>query len=132
MPIFKFRRRSDGTLFPLSYIMNDAVSLVSQDSITAPALVLLLVEEDDKSLGGDGANDGRFVPRDSPIPDATRDPVRDELNKPPNDKVAGVLSERHMKGGNYFYTDGHAKWSLPRGIQNRAYYQLPWSPDAKP
>jgi prepilin-type N-terminal cleavage/methylation domain-containing protein/prepilin-type processing-associated H-X9-DG protein len=125
------RRRSDGSFFPLSYIMNDAVSLYSQDAIKSPAFVILLVEEDDKSLGGDGANDGRFVPRGDAIPDDAWDP-KSELTGGPNDKVAGTLSERHMWGGNYFYVDGHAKWHGPRGIQNRAYHQLPWSPTASP
>jgi prepilin-type N-terminal cleavage/methylation domain-containing protein/prepilin-type processing-associated H-X9-DG protein len=125
------RRRSDGTLFPLSYIMSDAVSLYSQDAIKSPAMVLLLVEEDDRSLGGNGANDGRFVPRGDAIPDDKWDP-KNEVSGGPNDKVAGTLSERHMKGGNYFYADGHAKWHEPRGVQNRADYQLPWSPTASP
>jgi prepilin-type N-terminal cleavage/methylation domain-containing protein len=126
------RRRSDGTPFPLSYVMNDEVGCRSQDSIKAPALVILLLEEDDKSLGFEGANDGRFVPRDKGIPDSTWDPIGDEWGKSPNDKVAGTFVERHLMGGNYFYTDGHAQWHGPRGIQNRAGSDLPWSPDASP
>jgi prepilin-type N-terminal cleavage/methylation domain-containing protein/prepilin-type processing-associated H-X9-DG protein len=110
------RRRSDGTLFPLSYMMSDAVSCYSQDAVKSPSLVILLLEEDDKSYNGNGANDGRFVPGGS---NAT-------------DKVAGSLSERHMRGGNYFYVDGHAGYHRPEGIQDRTADQLPWGPRANP
>lgn len=130
------RRRSDGTLFPLSYIMNDELSMnrdrpggCSQDEVRSPALVILLLEEDDLSYDGNGANDGRFCPRGDAVPDDTWDP-NSERTGGPTDKVAGTLSKRHRSGGNYFYVDGHAKWHEPRGIQNRADYQLPWSPDA--
>jgi len=106
------RRRSDGTRFPLSYVMNDEVSLYSQDAVRSPALVILLLEEDDKSFHGDGANDGRFVPSGE---DAT-------------DKVAGYLSERHRKGGHFFYADGHAQWHEAQWIQEREGHEIPWSP----
>jgi prepilin-type N-terminal cleavage/methylation domain-containing protein/prepilin-type processing-associated H-X9-DG protein len=101
---------------PLTYVMNDAIANRPQDEIRAPALVIMLLEEDDRSYGGKGANDGRFCPGGTSA----------------LDKVAGFLGPRHRLGGNYVYTDGHAAWHGPTGVQDRSGSQLPWSPYATP
>ena len=61
---------------------------VSEADIVDPSGTIMLLEESNKSVGGQGLNDGCFYPANN------------------NDFIA----ERHNKGGMFVMADTHAKW----------------------
>lgn len=74
--------------FNLSYSMNTCIHRQVEGSLNFSSRTILLLEESEKSVDGNGLNDGCFVPHyNNDLP-----PVR------------------HSKGGNYLLADTSAKW----------------------
>lgn len=88
----------------LSYAMNQYLPFCDESSITDPAQLILLVDEDET------LNDGWFAP-----------------GCPYNEPYKDVPTTIHNTGGNYLFCDGHVKWAKPgsalvTGCQNPGPY----------
>ncbi|MBV6457882.1 MAG: hypothetical protein HONBIEJF_01002 [Fimbriimonadaceae bacterium] len=82
--------------FNLSFSMNTCIHRIKESAINFSSRTILLLEESETSVDGNGLNDGCFVPHY-------------------NNDLSPI---RHSGGGNYVLADTSAKWLSARDIRD--------------